>query len=64
MKLIRLIKLRLTETCVRFPVDKDLRDMFPFRNDLKQGDALSSFQINPTLEYALGVFRKIRMACN
>ena len=64
MKLIRLIKLRLTETCVRFPVDRDLSVMFPFRNDLKEGDALSSFHINPTLEHALGVFRKTRMACN
>ena len=64
MKLVRIIKLRLTETYVSVPVDKNLSDMFPFRNDLKQGDDLSSFHINPTLEYALGVFRKIRMACN
>jgi len=39
-KLIRLIKICLTETYSRVRVGKDLSDMFPFRNGLKQGDAL------------------------
>jgi len=41
MKQIRPIKLCLTETYSRIRVSKHLRDMFPIRNGLKQGDALS-----------------------
>jgi hypothetical protein len=41
MKKIRLIKLCLTETYGRFRVSKHLPDMFPMRNALKQGVALS-----------------------
>ena len=40
MKLVRLIKVCLTETCSRAGVGKNLYDMFPIRNGLKQGDAL------------------------
>ena len=40
-KLIRLIKMCLTETYSRVRVGKNLSDMFPIRNGLKQGDALS-----------------------
>ena len=39
-KLIRLIKMCLTETYSRVRVGKNLSDMFPIRNGLKQGDAL------------------------
>jgi len=39
-KLVRLIKMCLTETCSRVRVGKNLSDMFPIRNGLKQGDAL------------------------
>ena len=40
MKLVRLIKMYLNETCSRVGVGKHLSDMFPIKND-KQGDALS-----------------------
>ena len=41
MKLVRLIKMCLAETYSRIRVGKDLSDMFPIRNGLKQGDGLS-----------------------
>jgi hypothetical protein len=47
-KLVRLIKICLTETC-----SKNLFEMFPIRNGLKQGDALSPFIFNFSLEYAI-----------
>jgi hypothetical protein len=46
MKLIRLIKMCLTETCSRFRVGKNLPDMFLVRNGLKQGDALTPLLFN------------------
>ena len=52
-KLIRLIKMCLTETYSRVRVGKNLSDMFPIRNDLKQGDGLSSLLFNFALEYAI-----------
>ena len=39
-KLVRLIKMCLTETYSRVRVGKNLSEMFPIRNGLKQGDAL------------------------
>jgi len=42
MKLVRLIKMCLTEAYSRFWVGARLSDIFPLRNGLKQGDALSS----------------------
>ena len=53
MKLVRLIKICLTETCSRVRVGKNLSDMFPIRNGLKQGDALSPLFFNFALEYAI-----------
>ena len=53
MKLVRLIKMCLTETCSRVRVGNNLSDMSPFRNDLKQGDALSPLHFNFALEYAI-----------
>ena len=53
MKLVRLIKMCLTETCSRVRVGKNLSDMFPIRNGLKQGDALSSLLFNIPLEVAI-----------
>jgi hypothetical protein len=41
MKLVRLIKMGLNVTYSRVRVGKDLSDMCPIRNGLKQGDALS-----------------------
>jgi hypothetical protein len=40
MKLVKLIKMCLTETYSRFWVGTHLSDMFPVRNGLKQGDTL------------------------
>ena len=45
-KLIRLIKVCLTETYSRVRVGKSLSDMFPIMNSLKQGDALSPLLFN------------------
>ena len=53
MKLVRLIKMCLSETCSTIRVGKNLSDMFPVRNGLKQGDALSLLLFNFTLEYVI-----------
>jgi len=53
MKLIRLIKMCLNETYSRVRVGKNLSDMFPIRNGLKQGDVLSPLLFNFALEYAI-----------
>ena len=52
-KLVRLIKMCLTETYSTVRVGKNLSDMFPIRNRLKQGDALLPLLFNFTLEYAI-----------
>jgi hypothetical protein len=51
MKLARLVKVCLTETYSRVWVGKNLSDMFPVRNGLKQGDALSPLLFNFALDY-------------
>ena len=51
--LVRLVKMCLTETYSRVRVGKNLSDMFPIRNGLKQGDVLSSLLFNFALEYAI-----------
>ena len=43
----------LTEMYSRVRVGKNLSDMFPIRNVLKQGDALSPLLFNFALEYAI-----------
>ena len=48
----------LTETYSRVRVGKNVSDMFPIRNGLKQGDALSSMLFNFALEYA---FRRVQV---
>ena len=53
MKLLRLIKMFLSETYSRIRVGKHLSDMFPVRNGLKQGDALSPLLFNFALEYTI-----------
>ena len=52
-KLIRLIKMCRIETYSRVRVGKNLSDMFPIRNGLKQGDVLSPLLFNFALEYAI-----------
>jgi len=52
-KLVRLIKMSLTETYSRVRVGKNVSDRFPIRNDLKQEDALSPVLFNFALEYAI-----------
>jgi hypothetical protein len=52
MKLVRPIKMCWTETCSsRVLVGKNLSDMFPIRNGLKQGNVPLLF--NLALEYAI-----------
>ena len=53
MKLVRLIRMCLTETHSRVWVGKNLSDMFPIRNALKQGDDLLPLLFNFALEYAI-----------
>jgi len=52
-KLVRLIKLCLTETYSRVRVGKNLSDIFPIRKGLKQRDVLSPLLFNFALEYAI-----------
>jgi hypothetical protein len=52
-KLVRLIKMCLTETYSRFRVGKNLSEIFLIRNGLKQGDALLPLLFNVALEYAI-----------
>ena len=52
-KLVRLIKMCLTEMYSRVRVGKDLSDMFSVKNGLKQGGALSPLLFKFPLEYAI-----------
>ena len=52
-KLARLIKMCLSETYSRVRVGKNFSDMFPIRDGLKQGDALSPLLFDFALEYAI-----------
>jgi hypothetical protein len=55
-KQLNLKKIRLNETCSRVRVGKHLSDMFPIKNGLKKGDALSSLLFNMLLGMPLGGF--------
>ena len=46
MKLVGLIKMCLNEKYSRVRVGKNLSDMFPIRNGLRQGDALTPLFFN------------------
>jgi hypothetical protein len=46
MKLVRLIKMCLNENYSRVRVGKIMSDLFPIRNGLKQGDAISPLLLN------------------
>jgi len=48
----------LNETYSTVWIGKNLSDMFPVRNGLKQGDALSPLLLNFALEYAI---RRVRV---
>jgi len=50
---LSLIKMCLTEMYSGVWVGKNLSDIFPIRNGLKQGDALSPLLFNYALEYAM-----------
>ena len=52
-KLVRLVKMGLTETYNRVRVGKNVSDRSPIRNGLKQGDAPSPMLFNFVLEYAI-----------
>jgi hypothetical protein len=58
MKLTRLIKMCLAETYSRVRVGKNLSDMYPIMNCLKQGNALSPLLLNFVLEY---VIRRVKV---
>ena len=53
MKLVRLIKMCLTEAYSRARIGKNLSDIFPIWNGLKQRDALSPLLFYLVLEYAI-----------
>ena len=52
-KLVRPVKMCLTETYSGVCVGKNLSDRFPIRNGFKQGNALSPLLFNFALEYAI-----------
>jgi hypothetical protein len=52
MKQIRLIKMCLIEICSRVRIGKNLSDMFPIRDGLKQGGALSPLLFKLASKYA------------
>jgi hypothetical protein len=53
MKLVRLIKMCLTETYCEVHIGKHLFERFLIQNGLKQSGALSSLLFNFALEYAI-----------
>jgi len=53
VKLVRLIKMCLSETYSRVQISKHLSDMFPIMNGLKQWDNLPPPLFNIALEYAI-----------
>jgi len=53
MKLVRLIKMCLNETYNRVWVDKHLCDMFPIKNVLRKGDALSPLLFIFAIDYTI-----------
>ena len=62
MKPVSLIKMCLNETSSRVWVGKRLSDMFPIKNGLKQGDAVSPLLVSFSLECANRRVQETRMA--
>ena len=62
VKLVRLIKMCLTEMYSTFWVGVNLSDIFPFRNGLKQGDALLPLLFSFALEYVIRRVQVNRLA--
>jgi hypothetical protein len=60
-KLVRLIKMCLSETYSKIRVGKLLSDKFPIQNGLEQGDALSPLLFNFALEYAVRKVKEIQV---
>jgi hypothetical protein len=54
IKLIRLIKMCLNETCSKVRLGKYSPDSFPIRSVLKHGDASSPVLFNFALDYVIG----------
>jgi len=52
-KLVSLVKMILSEIFSRVRVGKNVSDIFPTSNGLRQGDALSPLLFNFALEYAI-----------
>jgi hypothetical protein len=57
LKLVKMIKMCLNETCSKVRISKYLSDNFPIQNCLKQRDALWPLLLNFALEY---VNRKVQ----
>jgi hypothetical protein len=53
MKLVRLIKMCLNETCSKARIGKHLSENFLIQIGLKQGDALTPLLFNFALDYAI-----------
>jgi hypothetical protein len=53
MKLVRIIKMCLNETCSKVRIRKHLPDSFPIQNGLKQGDVLLPLVFVISLAYAI-----------
>jgi hypothetical protein len=58
MKLVRLIKMFLNETCSKVCIGKHLSEGFHIQNGLKQGDALTPLLFNVALVYAIRKFQE------
>ena len=54
MSLSKLRHVYISETCSRVRVGKQLTDMFPVKNGLEKGDALSKLLFSFAIEYEEG----------
>lgn len=58
IKLVWLIEMFLNKTCSKVCIDKNLSDLFPVQNGLKERDALSPLLFHFALEYAIKNVKK------